>query len=360
MLYYLSYLSKYHQFFNIFQYITVRAGISALISLFFSFWFIPVLAKRLEKYGFLAQIRKKWFHNLHNYKTNLPTAGGLGIIFSIILSTILCARPNKWIVCLFFVLLFFAGLGFLDDWLKFKRKNADGLRRSHRLIIEAIFGIILGIWFFFQENTFPISALSFPFFKNLIIDLGIFYIFWVMFIVLATSNAVNLTDGLDGLAASCLVFVGIGYAILSYLAGNAVLSGYLYIPFIEGSGELAIFCVALVASCLGFLWYNAYPSEIFMGDVGALSLGGSLGFVALVIKQELLLPIIAGIFVLETLSVIIQVIYFKKTKGKRIFRMTPIHHHFELKGWPEPKIVTRFQIISIILLIIGLLTLKLR
>jgi phospho-N-acetylmuramoyl-pentapeptide-transferase len=360
MIYYLSYLEKYHPIFNVFHYLTVRIGIASLFSLFFTFWLTPRLSKKLERMGFLAQIRKKWFHNLHDYKSSIPTGGGLGVMLSIFLTTILFARLNVWIFILLFLIFSFTLLGFFDDWLKFKRKNADGIRKSHKLYIEIVLGLLVGLWLFFQKTTFPITSLSFPFFKNLILDLGPFFILWVMLVILATSNAVNLTDGLDGLAASCLVFVGIGYTILSYLSGHAVFSSYLYIPFIDGAGELAVVCAALTFSCLGFLWYNAYPSEIFLGDVGALPLGALLGFVALVIKQELILPIIAGIFVIESLSVIIQVIYFKKTKGKRIFKMTPIHHHFELKNWPEPKIVTRFQIISIILLIIGLLTLKLR
>jgi len=359
MLYYLSYLAEYNSFFNVFQYITVRAGIAVLISLVFTIWFTPLLIKKLERYGFLAQIRKEWFHNLHDYKTTIPTGGGVGVILAILLTCLLCAKYNKWIVTVLIVTLFFGLFGFLDDWLKFRQKNSKGIRKSHKLIIESIFGLILGIWLIFQKTAFPISALSLPFLKGLILDLGIFYIFWVILVVLGTSNAVNLTDGLDGLAVSTLVFVGIGYVILSYLSGHAVLSQYLYIPHIEGVGELAIFCTALVAACLGFLWYNSYPAQVFLGDVGALGLGAGIGLVALITKQELILPIIGGIFVIEALSVILQVISFQ-WKKKRIFKMTPLHHHFELKNWPEPKIVTRFQIISILLLVLGLLTLKLR
>ena len=359
MLYYLSHLAEYHPFFNVFQYITVRAGIAALISLTLTIWLTPFLIKKLARYGFLARIRKEWFHNLHDYKTSIPTSGGVGVILAILLTCLLCAKYNKWVVVVLLSTLLFSLFGFLDDWLKFRQKNSKGIRKSHKLIIESVFGLILGIWLIFQKTTFPISALSLPFLKDLILDLGIFYIFWVVLVILATSNAVNLTDGLDGLAISTLVFVGIGYVILSYLSGHAILSQYLYIPYIEGAGELSIFCTALVAACLGFLWYNSYPAQVFLGDVGSLSLGASLGLVALITKQELILPIIGGIFVIETLSVILQVISFQ-WKKKRIFKMTPLHHHFELKGWPEPKIVTRFQIISILLLVLGLLTLKLR
>lgn len=359
MLYYLSYLTKYHPFFNIFQYVTVRAGIAALISIFFIFLFTPFLIKRLERFGWLAQIRKKYFHHFHDYKRSIPTSGGLGIIFAIFLAVVLTAQFNKWIIAVLAITFFFTLLGFFDDWLKFKRKNTQGLKKSYKLTIEIIFGLLIGLWLALQQTTFPITALSIPFFKNLILDLGPFYILWVTLVILASSNAVNLTDGLDGLATSSLIFVGVGFGILSYLSGHAILSQYLYIPHIQGVGELGIFCTSLVAASLGFLWYNSYPSQIFMGDVGALPLGAALGFVALVSKQELILPIIGGIFVIETLSVILQVISFH-WKKKRIFKMTPLHHHFELKGWPEPKIVTRFQIISTVLIILGLITLKLR
>ena len=359
MLYYLSNLVELHPFFNVFQYVTVRAGIAAIISLFFIFCFLPFLTKKLEKFGFLAQIRKKNFHRFHDYKNNIPVGGGLGIILAIFLTCFLTARLNKWIIAVLITTFFFALLGFIDDWLKVKRKNSQGIGKSHKIIIESAFGLILGIWLVFQETAFSFSTLSLPFLKGLVLDLGIFYIFWVILIILGTSNAVNLTDGLDGLAASSLIFIGIGYGILSYLAGHAVLSQYLYIPYIEGVGELSIFCVSFVAANLGFLWYNSYPAQIFMGDVGSLPLGASLGLVALISKQELILPIIGGVFVIETLSVILQVISFR-WKKKRIFKMTPLHHHFELKGWPEPKIVSRFQIISILLLVLGLLTLKLR
>jgi len=359
MLYYLSYLTEFHPFFNVFQYVTVRAGIAAVIALFFTFCFLPFLMKKLVKFGFLAQIRKKYFHHFHDYKNNIPTGGGLGIILAIFLTCLLTAKLNKWVIAVLITTLFFALLGFLDDWLKVKKKNSQGIKKSHKIIIESVFGLVLGIWLIFQKTAFPMSALSLPFLKGLILDLGIFYIFWVILVILGASNAVNLTDGLDGLAASSLIFVGIGYGILSYLSGHAILSQYLYIPNIEGSGELSIFCVSLVAATLGFLWYNSYPAQIFMGDVGSLPLGASLGLVALITKHELILPIIGGIFVIETLSVILQVISFR-WKKKRIFKMTPLHHHFELKDWPEPKIVTRFQIISILLLVLGLLTLKLR
>jgi len=359
MLYYLHYLAEYHPFFNVFQYVTVRAGIAALFSLFFTFCFIPFLIKKLEKFRFVAQIRKENFHHFHDYKKHVPTGGGLGIVLAVFLTTLLCAILNKWIIALLITIFFFFLLGLSDDWLKFKKKNSQGLKKSHKLIIESLLGLGLGFWLVFQEASFPICALSIPFFKNLILFLGPLYIIWVMLVILASSNAVNLTDGLDGLVTSTLIFVGIGFAILSYLSGNLILSEYLYIPYIQGAGELAIFCVSLVTACLGFLWYNSYPSQIFMGDVGALPLGAALGFVALITKQELILPIIGGIFVIEALSVIIQVISFRRT-GKKVFKMAPLHHHFELIGWPEPKIVTRFQIISVILLILGLLTLKLR
>lgn len=358
MIYYLYQLKVYHPLFNLFKYISLRAALAALFSLFLSFYLTPKIAKKLKEFGFLAQIRKKWFHRLHDWKKDIPTGGGIAVLFSIFLSTLIFARPNFWIFSLLFLFLIFGFIGFLDDYLKYQRKDARGLPKKIKLPLELLISSLFGLWIFSLKNP-SLTLVSLPFFKNFLIQFGPFYILWTALVIFLTSNAVNLTDGLDGLAISSLVFVGLGYGILSYLAGNAILAKYLYIPFVEGVGEVAIFCAALVASSLGFLWYNAYPSSIFLGDVGALSLGAAIGYIALISKQELILPLIGGIFLIEGLSVFLQVVSFR-WKRKRIFKMTPLHHHFELKNWPEPKIVARFQIISVILLILGLITLKLR
>jgi len=359
MLFYLAKLAKYNSFFNVFHYITVRAGIAAIISLLITFFVIPFLIKQLEKKGFFAQIRKKYFHHLHNWKKNVPMSGGIGVLFSFFISTILCAKMNQWVIITLIGVFLFGLVGFFDDWLKYKKRNSEGIKKSTKIIIEILICLFLAFLIINQNSSIEMTNVYFPFFKNLVINLGLFYIFWVILVVLGSSNSVNLTDGLDGLAVSSLIFVTFGFAIISYLSGNSILAKYLYIPYVAGSGELAIVAISATASLLGFLWYNCYPSEIFFGDVGSLSFGALVGIIALITKQELILPIIGGILVIETISVILQVINFK-LKGKRIFKMTPLHHHFELLGWPEPKIVTRFQIISVILLLIGLLTLKMR
>lgn len=316
---------------------------------------------------FIRYMRKKQFGQIirdegpahHKVKTGTPTMGGIIIVSAIILSTLFWCNPSNYLIWIvIFILFSFSFIGFLDDFLKIKRKKNLGLRAREKilaqLLIVCVFYLIL-----FKIFNFP-TNLNFPFFKKLIVDIGGFYLIFSMLVILGSSNAMNLTDGLDGLAIVPFIVVAGVYSILSYVAGHIKFANYLYLPYIPQAGELAIFCAILVGAGLGFLWYNAYPAEIFMGDVGSLALGASLGAIAIMIKQEFLLIIAGGLFVLEAISVILQVGYFKITKGKRIFRMAPLHHHFELKGWPENKVVVRFWIVSIICGLIALSTLKIR
>ena len=293
-------------------------------------------------------------------KSGTPTMGGIIIIIGMLASTLFWADlSNIYIWTLIFISLSLGLLGFLDDLLKIKHKNSIGLNSKLKFMGQLIIGLItLLIIIIFSDHEF-INNLYFPFFKNLIIDLGLFFIPFGLFVIIGSSNAVNLTDGLDGLATVPIMLVALSFTLISYVVGNVIFSEYLQIQFISGVGEIAIFCGAIVGSCLGFLWYNAPPAKIFMGDTGSLSLGGSLAAVAIIVKHEIVLAIIGGLFVLETVSVIIQVISFKLT-GKRVFMMAPIHHHFEKKGWAESTIVIRFWIIAIILALVGLATLKLR
>ena len=286
--------------------------------------------------------------------------GGLIIILGIFLGTFLWADLNNiYILTVIFVSISLGVLGFIDDLLKIKQKNSRGLNSKLKLLGQIIISLIaIYILSEYSEHQ-SLNNLYFPFFKNLILPMGIFFIPFALFVIVGSSNAVNLTDGLDGLATVPVMLVALSYTLISYVVGNTIFAEYLKIPYIENSGELSIFCGAIFGSCLGFLWYNAPPAKIFMGDTGSLSLGGSLAAVAIIVKHEIVLAIIGGLFVLETVSVIIQVLSFKLT-GKRVFMMAPIHHHFEKKGWPESTVVIRFWIIAIILALIGLATLKLR
>ena len=293
-------------------------------------------------------------------KSGTPTMGGVIIIIGIIFSTLLWADlTNIYVWTLILVSLCLGGLGLLDDILKIKYKNSSGLKSKYKFTGQLIIGIVvLFILINYSDHEY-LYNLYFPFFKNLIFDLGLFFIPFGLFVIIGASNAVNLTDGLDGLATVPVMLVALSFTLISYVVGNTIFSDYLQIQYIPGVGELSIFCGSIVGACLGFLWYNAPPAKIFMGDTGSLSLGGSLAAIAIIVKHEIVLAIIGGLFVLETISVIIQVISFKLT-GKRIFKMAPIHHHFEKKGWAESTIVIRFWIIAIILALVGLATLKLR
>jgi phospho-N-acetylmuramoyl-pentapeptide-transferase len=295
----------------------------------------------------------------HLAKQGVPTMGGLLILTAITIGTLLWARLDNSLVWLgLFVTLFYGSIGAIDDLRKIRKNNSKGLSARWKLILQVLGASVVGM-FIFLHPGFD-GHLSLPFLKNIRPDLSWFYIIFAIIVIVGASNAVNLTDGLDGLAAGPTVVTSAVYLVFSYLAGHVVLAEYLQIPYVAGSGELAIFCGTIFGACLGFLWFNAYPAQMFMGDVGSLALGGALGSTAIIIKQEFLLAIVGGVFVMEALSVIMQVGYFKMTNGKRIFLMAPFHHHFEKKGWHEPKVVVRFWIVSIILGLVAIATLKLR
>jgi phospho-N-acetylmuramoyl-pentapeptide-transferase len=295
----------------------------------------------------------------HKAKQGTPTMGGCLILPAIFLPTFFWAEPNNiyvWIVM--FVILSFGAIGFVDDYLKIARQSSRGLSVTSKFSLQILTAFIVALVLYLYPGFD--SRLNLPFLKTVTPDLGLGYIPLVMFIIVGTSNAVNLTDGLDGLAISPLIVAFGSYVVFAYLSGHVKIANYLQIPYISGAGEISVLCGAVVGAGLGFLWYNAYPAEVFMGDVGSLSMGAVLGTVAVITKQELVLALVGGLFAFEALSVIFQVAYFKMTGGQRIFRMAPIHHHFELKGWPEPKVIVRFWIIAIILALLSFSTLKLR
>jgi phospho-N-acetylmuramoyl-pentapeptide-transferase len=359
MLYHLLYpLNTLFAGFNVFRYITFRT-IGAAITAFLFFVLVAPAFIRYIKNLQIRQVVRDDGPETHLQKEGIPTMGGLLIIFTIINSTLLWANlANHYVWVILGVTLWFGTIGAIDDFKKISVKNSKGLSAKGKLLLQVAGALLFGLILYSHPNFD--GQLSVPFFKALRPDLGWFYIVFTILVIVGASNAVNLTDGLDGLAAGPIVISGGVYLVFSYLAGHAILSDYLQIPFVPGSGELAVFCGALVGSSLGFLWYNAYPAHMFMGDVGSLSLGGALGTIAIITKQEILLAIVGGIFVMEALSVIIQVGFFKLSGGKRVFLMAPFHHHFEKKGWAEPKVVVRFWIISIILGLVALATLKLR
>ena len=354
-----SFIEQY-SFLNVFKYLTFRTGLALMTSLLIVFLIGGPLIRIFSRKDITGPIRQDGPIDHIVKKSGTPTMGGIIIIIGMLASTLFWADlSNIYIWTLIFISLSLGLLGFLDDLLKIKHKNSIGLNSKLKFMGQLIIGLItLIIIIMFSDHEF-INNLYFPFFKNLIIDLGLFFIPFGLFVIIGSSNAVNLTDGLDGLATVPIMLVALSFTLISYVVGNVIFSEYLQIQFISGVGEIAIFCGAIVGSCLGFLWYNAPPAKIFMGDTGSLSLGGSLAAVAIIVKHEIVLAIIGGLFVLETVSVIIQVISFKLT-GKRVFMMAPIHHHFEKKGWAESTIVIRFWIIAIILALVGLATLKLR
>jgi phospho-N-acetylmuramoyl-pentapeptide-transferase len=354
-----QYLEQYWHIFHVFQYITFRCILVALTSLIVALSFGPTVIKWLSYYNIGQPIRDCGPQS-HLKKKGTPTMGGVLILLSITCAVILWGDlTNKftWVVLL--VTLGFGFIGWLDDYFKLVLKNSEGLRARWKYFWQSVVGLTAVIFLYKTSSYAGETSLIMPFFKYLVIDLGWFYIIFSYFVVVGSSNAVNLTDGLDGLAILPTVLVAGALGAFAYLTGNYIFSHYLYIPFIPGAGEVAVFCSAIVGSGLGFLWFNTYPAQIFMGDVGALGLGASLGIIAVIIRQELVLFVMGGVFVLETISVILQVASFKLT-GKRIFKMAPIHHHFELKGWAEPKVIVRFWIITFVLVLLGLATLKIR
>ena len=347
-------------FFNVFKYLTVRTGLSMFTSMIVVF----IVGNPLINYFSVKQIHNPIRDDGPSEhivkKIGTPTMGGLMILLGVFSGVLLwgdLSNPYNWF--LIYIAGSFGLLGAYDDYKKIMKNNSSGVSSKFKIVIQIILALIgILIIYFFSESD-EINNLYFPFFKNLVINLGWFFIPFYLFILVGSSNAVNLTDGLDGLATVPVILVAACFAFISYVSGNIVFSDYLQIPYIEGVGEASIFCGSIIGACLGFLWFNAPPAKIFMGDTGSLSLGGSLGAVGIITKHEIVLAITGGLFVLEAISVIAQVVSFKLT-GKRIFKMAPIHHHFEKKGWPESTVVIRFWIISIILAMIGLATLKLR
>lgn len=354
-----EYLSKYYHGFQVFHYLTLRAMLSTLTAFIIALLAGPLMIRQLSLYQIGQHVRDDGPKS-HLSKAGTPTMGGTLILLAIILTTLLwgnLANPYLWIVL--FVTFSFGAVGWMDDYQKLIRKNSKGLPAGKKYLLLSILGLCVAITLYMMAKLPIETKLVIPFFKHAEFGLGIFYILLAYLVIVGTSNAVNLTDGLDGLAILPTVLVGGALGIFAYLTGNAAFANYLSIPYVPGTGELAIFCAALMGAGLGFLWFNTYPAQIFMGDVGALGLGAALGTIAVMVRQELVLLIMGGVFVMETISVVLQVASFKMT-GKRIFRMAPIHHHFELKGWPEPRVIVRFWIITVVLVLIGLASLKLR
>ena len=347
-------------FLNVFKYITFRTGLSLFTSLAIVLIIGGPFIKYFSSQKILNPIRDDGPEEHIVKKIGTPTMGGVIILIGLLVSVLFWGDlTNINILFCIYIAISFGVLGAFDDFKKIKHSNSSGVSSKFKIISQIILAIIGVCVFVYYVDNQNITNLYFPFFKNLIINLGWFFIPFAVFVLIGSSNAVNLTDGLDGLATVPVILVAGCFAFISYVTGNIVFSDYLQIPYIEGTGEISIFCGAIIGSCLGFLWFNAPPAKIFMGDTGSLSLGGSLGAVGIITKHEIVLAITGGLFVLEAVSVMVQVISFKLT-GKRIFRMAPIHHHFEKKGWPESTVVIRFWIISIILAMIGLATLKLR
>lgn len=359
MLYHALYsLHTTHSIFNVFRYTTFRSLLAALMALSISFLLGPGLIRRLTENQIGQPIRTDGPER-HKVKAGTPTMGGTLILFSLVLATLLLAdlaNPYIWLVLL--VTLGFGAIGFVDDYRKFRYGSSAGLAARYKFLAQCAVATLGAALLFAVPEFAPTVAV--PFLKNVKADLGLFYLPFAALVVVGASNAVNLTDGLDGLAIGPVMITAGTYTVFAFVTGNVKLADYLQIPFVAGAGELTVFCSALAAAGLGFLWFNAYPAQMFMGDVGSLPLGAALAMVALITKHELVLVVVGAVFVVEALSVIAQVSYFKWTGGKRIFRMAPIHHHYELKGWPEPLIIVRFWIVSIICALLALSTLKLR
>jgi len=344
--------------FNVFRYITFRMIYASLTAFFICFLLGPWMIRKLNQLQ-VGQFVRDDGPQTHLKKAGTPTMGGTLIIIAVTLSTLLWADlTNSFIWIVLFILVGYGSIGFLDDYTKIKRRQSKGLSAKCKMLWLTVLALAAGVLVVMHPgfNT----QVTIPIFKTVTPNLGWYYIAFAALVIVGASNAVNLTDGLDGLAIGPVIIAAGTYMIFSYVAGHSRISEYLQINFVSGSGEVAIFCAALAGAGLGFLWFNTHPAEIFMGDVGSLSLGGSLGAVAVITKQEILLVLVGGLFVIEALSVIFQVGFFKLTKGRRIFRMAPLHHHFELKGWAEPKVIVRFWIIAIALALISMSTLKLR
>jgi phospho-N-acetylmuramoyl-pentapeptide-transferase len=353
------YLESFYHAFQVFQYITLRAILATITAFIIALVVGPAMIRWLTRAQVGQTIRDDG-PQTHLRKAGTPTMGGALIIIAIAVTVLLWGNlNNRYLWLTLTAMLGFGAVGWFDDYRKLVRKNTKGLPAHWKYFWQSILGIIIAVSLYATHHLPAETQLLVPFFKNIVINLGLFYIVLTYFVIVGTSNAVNLTDGLDGLAILPTVLVGGALGIFAYLTGHLSFANYLSIPFIPGAGEMAVFSGALVGAGLGFLWFNAYPAQVFMGDVGALGLGAALGTLAVIVRQEIVLVIMGGVFVMETVSVILQVASFKLTR-KRIFRMAPLHHHFELKGWPEPRVIVRFWIITVILVLFGLATLKLR
>ena len=354
-----DYLTQFYSGFSVFKYLTLRGILGVLTALGISLYLGPVMIRKLSFYQIGQAVREDGPQS-HLSKAGTPTMGGALILIAIAISTLLWSNlQNQYVWLVLAVTLGFGVIGWVDDYRKVVEKNSRGLPARWKYFWQSVLGAGAAIYLYSLASTPLETALIVPFFKTVALNMGPFFILFAYLVIVGTSNAVNLTDGLDGLAIMPTVLVGSALGIFAYLSGHVEFAHYLHIPYISGAGELVIFTGALAGAGLGFLWFNTYPAQVFMGDVGALALGAALGIIAVIVRQEIVLFIMGGVFVMETVSVILQVASYKLT-GRRIFRMAPLHHHYELKGWPEPRVIVRFWIITLILVLIGLATLKIR
>ncbi|MGS0827352.1 phospho-N-acetylmuramoyl-pentapeptide-transferase [Shewanella sp. 0m-8] len=360
MLVYLAeYLTQFYSGFNVFSYVTFRAILGLMTAMVFSLWWGPKMIARLQLMQ-IGQVVRNDGPESHFSKRGTPTMGGLLILAGVFISVLLWGDlGSRYVWVVLFVLGSFGLIGFIDDYHKVVRKDTKGLIARWKYLLQSLAALVIAVYLYASAQSPGETQLVVPFFKDIMPQLGGFFIVLVYFTIVGSSNAVNLTDGLDGLAIMPTVMVAAAFALIAYLSGHVQFASYLHLPYLPGAGELVIVCTAIVGAGLGFLWFNTYPAQVFMGDVGSLALGAALGAIAVLVRQEILLVIMGGVFVMETVSVILQVGSYK-LRGQRIFRMAPIHHHYELKGWPEPRVIVRFWIISLFLVLLGLATLKLR
>ncbi len=354
-----EFLTNYYRVFSVFEYITLRSILAALTAFVIALWIGSPMIRWLSQYK-VGQVVRNDGPKSHYSKAGTPTMGGAMILVAIAVTTLLWSDlNNRYVWLVMAVTLGFGVVGWIDDYRKLVRKDPKGLPARWKYLWQSVLGLAAALYLYSKSVSPAETSLLVPFFKNVMIPLGGFYVILTYFVIVGTSNAVNLTDGLDGLAIMPIVLVGGALGIFAYITGHIKFAHYLAVPYVPGVGELTVFCGALVGASLGFLWFNAYPAQVFMGDVGALGLGAALGIIAVIVRQELVLFIMGGVFVIETVSVMLQVGSYKLRK-RRIFKMAPIHHHFELLGWPEPRIVVRFWIMTVVLVLFGLATLKLR
>ncbi|MDZ7750783.1 MAG: phospho-N-acetylmuramoyl-pentapeptide-transferase [Gammaproteobacteria bacterium] len=354
-----DYLAQYHSGFKVFQYLTLRAILGVLTALAISLLVGPAVIRRLSRYQIGQMVRSDGPES-HLIKAGTPTMGGALLLVAIGVTTLLWADPgNRFVWVVLVVTLLFGAVGWMDDYKKLVEKNPTGLSARYKYLFQSLIAAGCAVYIYLTATTAAETALLVPFFKDVAPQLGLLFLVVAYFVIVGSSNAVNLTDGLDGLAILPTVMVAGALGVFAYVSGHVNFSAYLNFPYIAGVGELVVLCGAIVGAGLGFLWFNTYPAQVFMGDIGALALGAALGTIAVLVRQELVLFVMGGVFVMETVSVILQVTSFKLT-GRRLFRMAPLHHHFELKGWPEPRVIVRFWIVTVVLVLVGLATLKIR